>query len=87
MTKSEEKVQEGGNMPRAPSVDDLFVPMGRLDMHSLGVGRGNEGENASMSTMCAISNSGTAVKASASPPGGEHTYWLLVLDCKTIPGE
>lgn len=87
MTKSEEKVQEGGNMPRAPSVDDLFGPMGRLDMHSLGVRRGNEGENASMSNMCANSNSGTAVKASSSPPGGEHTYWLLVLDCKTFPGE
>lgn len=57
-------------MPRAPSVDDLFGPMGRLDMHSLGVRRGNEGENASMSNMCANSNSGTAVKASSSPPGG-----------------
>lgn len=73
VTKGEEKVQDdGGRMPRAPSVDDLFGPMGRLDMHSLGAGTGNQGENASLSNLCA------AVKAS-SPPGGEYMYWLLVL--------
>jgi len=77
VTKGEDKVQEGGSMPRAPSVDDLFGPMGRLDMHSLGAGTGNEGENASLSNLCAISNSGAAVKASSSPPGGEYMYLVL----------
>jgi len=52
-------------------VDDLFGPMGRLDMHSLGgAGTGNEREKASLSNLCPISNSGTTVKASSSPPGG-----------------
>lgn len=81
MTKGEEKVQEdGGSMPRAPSVDDLFGPMGRLDMHSLSAGTGNEREKASVSNLCPVSNSGTAVKASSSPPGGESMSLVLMPD-------
>jgi hypothetical protein len=79
MTGGGEKVQEEVRiMPRAPSVDDLFAPMGRLDVHSLGAGVGGEGGegggNASLSSSCAISSNvrGRTAEKATSPTDGEY---------------
>ena len=95
MTGGGEKVQEeAGHMPRAPSVDDLFAPMGRLDMHSLERGGGgNEGRDASLSSSCAVSSnvrSRGAVNA-MSPTDGECVFvlrlWCRGRMCVAFVGE
>lgn len=78
MTGAEEKMQgEVGTMSRAAPVDDLFAPMGRLDVQSLGVGLGSErgeGGNASLFSSCAISSNVRSRTAEKSPTSGEYVH-------------
>lgn len=81
MTGEEKDVQKGGSMPRAPSVDDLFVPMGRLDMHSSGMGADNEevkeGGNTSASNVCGSSSLVHSATAEKTPSASDGEYVVL----------
>lgn len=80
-TGSGEKVQQGEvgrNMPRAPSVDDLFAPMGRLDVHSLGAGSAGSdaGAAAGNATSCAVSSNVCREKPMSPADGSNQGHHL-----------
>lgn len=90
MTGEEKDVQKGGSMPRAPSVDDLFVPMGRLDMHSSGMGADNEevkeGGNTSASNVCGSSSLVHSATAEKTPSASDGARLGLNLNRSELSG-